>query len=186
MIPMENKTPTSHTNYRPISLLSVPGKLMEKIINIKLTLHLDFNTLHNDFQRGFRAARETTTAIGLFYELLVVKQANKERTNVILRDISRAFDRVWHLGLKYKLIKYNLPDYLIRIITSYLTDRTGQITVNSYLGPKFAIGSGVPQGGCLSPTLFNFYTHDTPQPVGNNYNITYADDVTQIVSNRGG
>ena len=108
-------------------------------------------------------------------------KGNGDRIDVVLRDISRAFDKVWHGGLRYKLLQTDLPNRLIRLISDYLTDRTANIRIDDYIGPTFALSSGLPQGGCLSPTLFTFYTHDLPDPPGNTHYISYADDITQIV-----
>ena len=180
-IPKPGKSPLDHSNYRPISLLNVAGKALEKIINKRLYDKLDDLGLHNDRQHGFRKNRGTGTATGLLYELIAVAKANNSRVNVVFRDISKAFDRVWHDGLTWKMIVAHLPDYLIRIIHNYLRDRNIEIRIGNYLGPRFSALCGVPQGGCLSPTLFNFYTHDLPTPLGNNEDIIYADDITQVI-----
>ena len=109
---------------------------------------------------------------------------NKNKVNLVLRDISKAFDKVWHEGLKYKLIQANLENSLIRIVSNYL-NRTATIKIGEYIGPKFSLLSGVPQGGCLSPTLFALYTADVPPPSVMNEMIIYADDITQIVQKKG-
>lgn len=182
LIPKAGKSPTQHINYRPISLLSILGKGLEKIINKKLIDKLNELELNNPRQHGFRKDRGTETAIGIIYELIATAKANKLRTNLILRDISKAFDKVWHEGLIYKLISGKLPNYIIRIIFDYLQNRKAQIKINNYIGPSFNLCSGVPQGGCLSPTLFNYYTHDLPPPISNSEYIAYADDITQIIT----
>jgi hypothetical protein len=142
--------------------------------------------LQHPFQHGFRKNRGTNTALGLFCEILATNTSNNARTNVVLRDISRAFDRVWHDGLRQKMLNYQLPGYLKRIINSYITNRKTQIRINEFLGPVFPVDSGVPQGGSLSPSLLTFYTQDLPQPLGYfNYNLLYADDITQIINYKG-
>jgi len=70
---------------------------------------------------------------------------------------------------------------MTRLLSSYITDRTASIRIGDFYGPKFDIKSGVPQGGCLSPTLFNLYTHDLPAPQGRYDYISYAEDITQII-----
>ena len=180
-LPKPNKSPLSHINYRPISLLEVPGKIAEKIINTRLNNLLEDKQLHNDNQHGFRSNRGTQTALAILYETIATMKGNGDRIDIVLRDISRAFDKVWHDGLRYKLLHADLPDCLTRLLSDYLTDRTADIRIDDYIGPTFSLHSGVPQGGCLSPTLFTFYTHDLPDPVGNTHYISYADDITQIV-----
>ena len=181
ILPKPNKSPLSHINYRPSSLLEVPGKILEKIINTRLTDILDKKGLYNDRQHGFRPDRGTQTALALLYETIATHRGNDNRIDIVLRDISRAFDKVWHNGLMYKLLHANLPDCLTRLLCNYLRDRTANIRIEDYYGPTFALSSGIPQGGCLSPTRFSFYTHDIPEPLGNTQYISYADDITQIV-----
>ena len=86
--------------------------------------------------------------------------------------------------MKYKLAHTeNLPSLIIKILSSYITERTAQIKINQYIGPKFAIKSGVPQGGILSPNLFIIYTSDLPPSGPNATDIIFADDITQIIEN---
>ena len=184
-IPKVGKSPKDHINYSPISLLNIPGKIFEKIINNRLIQHLEINNLQNPRQHGFRKNRGTNTATAILYETIATAIGNKNKVNLVLRDISKAFDKVWHEGLKYKLIQANLPNYLIRIISNYLDNRTATIKIGQYVGPRFPLLSGVPQCGCLSPTLFALYTADVPPPSGMNEMIIYADDITQIVQKKG-
>lgn len=181
-IPKGGKDNKEITNYRPISLLEVTGKLFEKILNARLLKYLENNNLLNIRQHGFRPNRGTHTALAIITETIAIAKAKKENVNLILRDIKKAFDKVWHNGLKYKILKTNLPSYMKTVLCDYLSDRLIQINRGQYLGPPFEIESGVPQGGCLSPTLFILYTSDMPSPSPYSEYITFADDVTQIVS----
>ena len=181
-IPKGNKSPLHHINYRPISLLSILGKLFEKLINSRLTENIEELNLVNKRQHGFIKNRGTDTATGLLYEQIATAKANRYKINIVLRDIGKAFDKVWHQGLIYKLMKNNIPKFLVRILNSYLENRTARIKINTFIGPPFRLMSGVPQGGCLSPALFNFYTHDLPDPTAYSEHIIYADDITQIIT----
>lgn len=182
-LPKPNKSPLNHINYRPISLLNLPAKLFEKIINNRIITLIEQKELNNPNQHGFRKNRGTDTATALIYETIAAAKSNKLKTNIILRDISKAFDKVWHEGLLYKFLINNFPPFLTRILASYLHNRSAKVRIGNYLGPSFNLKCGVPQGGCLSPTLFNFYTHDIPETnsIFNN-NIIYADDITQVIS----
>ena len=180
-LPKPNKTPFEHINYRPISLLEVPGKIFEKLLNRRLLRLLDDRGLHNKRQHGFRPNRGTDTALAIMHETLATHRGNGMTVDLVFRDISRAFDKVWHDGLRYKLMTAQLPDTMTRILSNYLADRTATVRIGDYMGQTFQLESGVPQGGCLSPTLFNFYTHDLTDPYGNTEYIAYADDITQII-----
>ena len=96
-----------------------------------------------------------------------------------MRDISKAFDKVWHKGLKYKILNINLPPLTEKLICSFLDDRTAKIKLKSALSDIITMHCGVPQGAIKSPTLFTIYTHDSPASTTGT-NITYADDITQI------
>ena len=182
LIPKPGKSPHETTSYRPISLLEMPGKILERIINKRLTTYLEDNNIHNNRQYGFRPHRGTATAISLAYEEIALGLANKQQTNIILRDISKAFDKVWHAGLKHKLINLHLPDNFTRLLCNFLDNRTASIRLEHYLGPPIPLRSGVPQGSVISPTLFIYYTSDLPPPTPYSNYIQYADDITQIIS----
>ena len=103
-------------------------------------------------------------ALAKLYEEVALNQKYKDHGNIITRDVSKAFDKVWHAGLKYKLTRTDLPEIITKTLCSYLSNRIAQIRVGNIIGPKIQIKSGVPQGGILSPTLYIFYTNDIPRP----------------------
>ena len=91
LVPKPNKDPTKPENYRPISLLEVPGKIMEKIINERLVRYLERNNKLNDNQFGFRKHRGTQVALATLYELIAMNQAKMGRCNVVCRDVAISF-----------------------------------------------------------------------------------------------
>ena len=184
LIPKQGKDPKDPNNYRPITLLEVPGKILERLINKRLHRYCEENNIFHPQQYGFRAKRGTDTAIAKLYETIAVNQKYKDHCNIVCRDISKAFDKVWHEGLKYKIIQINnLPSIIKKILCSYVVGRTAQIRIDNAIGPKFDLKSGVPQGGILSPTLFILYTRDLP-PAGNDCDdVIFADDITQVIQN---
>lgn len=185
LIPKGNKSPLNPINYRPITLLEVPGKIFERTINNRLRKHLHDNNLLPPEQHGFRAQRGTATAIALTTEIIAQTLSRKNHCHLVLRDVTKAFDKVWHEGLKYKILQLNLPGHLERLLCDYLSDRVANIRLKNVTGPDFEILSGVPQGGILSPTLYTIYIRDIPSPAIDSYNIMYADDITQIITYRG-
>lgn len=168
-------------NYRPISLLEMAGKIYEKIINNRLRQFLESENKYHPHQHSFRRERGTHTAISLIYENIAKSQGNREHCTMVLRDVSKAFDKVWHDGLKFKLIHLGLPRCLTALLCNFLDNRTASIHWRNHAGPDFPLKCGVPQGSVLSPTLYNIYTADMPLPI-NATNTVYADDVTQQIT----
>jgi retron-type reverse transcriptase len=95
--------------------------------------------------------------------------------DLVLLDIKKAFDSVWHDALVHKLLGLRFPAWLIKIVRSYLTDRHAFVEVNGKRSPTFSIPAGVPQGSLLSPLLFNIFINDVPKPK-NCQLAVYADD----------
>ena len=185
--PKQGKDHKLPENYRPITLLEVPGKILERIINDRFMYFCEDNEILNGSQFGFRKRKGTDTAIPIAFEKIAANQQHKNHCNVVCRDVAKAFDRVWIEGLQYKILTHDeLPILLKKILCSFTFNRTAQIRINSIIGPKFQLKSGVPQGSILSPTLFIFYTHDLPLPHSNlSTDVIFANDVTQVVEYRG-
>ena len=184
MIPKPGKVLTRADSYRPISLLEVPGKMLERVVARRLNHYLETERLYGEAQYGFRRGRGTVHAIALATEALAIHQANRFRCNLVLRDVSKAFDRVWHLGLKYKILQLGLPGHVERLLCDFLDDRSARVRVGRHLGPPFQLHTGVPQGSVLSPLLYAIYTRDCPTSRAG-LNVQYADDVSQVVFHPG-
>lgn len=180
-IPKEGKDSRRRENNRPISLLEVIGKVFEKTINTRLLQILTDGNKINKRHHGFRKQRGTTTALALVTEKIARAKRQRHQVNLILRDVSKAFDKVWHLGLQYKILQLGLQPVYEQILCDYVTDRKAYIQIGSYEGEEFDIKCGVPQGSCLSPTLYLIYTSDIPEPTPYSEHIMFADDITQLV-----
>lgn len=184
LIPKPDKSPYIPQNYRPISLLEVPGKFFERIINMRLKTYLETNNKYNINQFGFRAGRGTTHALAIITEKIAQHKADKGQCQIIFRDVTKAFDKVWHCGLHYKILQLQLPLTLEKLLCDFLSDRTASIKVNNFIGPSFNLNCGVPQGSVLSPTLYTIYTNDMEDST-RNLNVCYADDITQVIGYQG-
>ena len=99
------KDPKEVVNYRPITLLEIPGKILEHIVNERLQRLYETKNLYNPNQYGFRSGRGTETALTKLNELVSINQKYRDHMNIIARDVSKAFDKVWHGGLRYKLAR---------------------------------------------------------------------------------
>ena len=187
-IPKAGKDISSPANYRPITLLNLIGKAFGKLVNARLVEHLESNGLSNPLQYGFRKGRGTTSSLALLYERVARKKGNSpidnNQVSIISRDISGAFDRVWHEKLIVLLHRLNLPPLFIKVMSSFLTEREICIKIYDYIGPAFSPTAGVPQGAPDSPDLFNISTlpFDDLVPPPHTYAPWYCDDLHQLVA----
>ncbi|GFW73556.1 RNA-directed DNA polymerase from mobile element jockey [Trichonephila clavipes] len=162
LLPKNGKDNKLAINYRPISLLSAIGKIFEKIILKRIKQYADANNCIPDFQHGFREERSTCHQLLRLTNLIIAGFNQHETTGGVFLDAEKAFDRVWHDGLIFKLIKLNFPPYIIKLIYSYLSDRSFQVKIDSTLSRTAPIATGCPQGSILSPILYSLYTQDFP------------------------
>ena len=171
--------------FRPISLLETVGKVFERLLNDRLMVHMETRGLYYDYQFGFRKGKGTCMAIATAYEWFARAKAHNCQTYAVFRDVSKAFDKVWHAGLKFKLLGLGLSENFERLLCDFLVRRRAYVSYGSVVGRAFRLEAGVPQGGVLSPSLYNVFIRDTPLAGCNSMNIGYADDVTQCVVVRG-
>ena len=180
VVPIHKKqTRSTLRNYRPVSLLSVISKVMEKVINTTLMNHLEKQSLLSPHQFGFRpglSAADLLTSISHQWQSCINAGG---AVRALAVDIAGAFDKVSHLGVLHKLRSYGIAGTLHQWLTSYLTDRTLQAVVGGATSPQFPVTAGVPQGSILGPTLFVIYVNDAAEvlPCGV-VPATYADDTT--------
>ncbi|GFT71497.1 probable RNA-directed DNA polymerase from transposon X-element [Trichonephila clavipes] len=162
VIPKPGKDKKFPDNYRPISLISSLGKIFEKILLKHINNYCDENNIIPDFQHGFRSQTSTQHQLLRATNLIVNGFNSKTYTVGLFLDVKKAFDRMWHNGLIYKMILFKFPTYLIKIIHSYLDNRTFNVKLNNVLSSQRPILASTPQGSILSPALYNIYTSDFP------------------------
>ena len=154
-IPKENKDHTNPLNYRPISLTNCFCKIMEKIVNKRLTYFLETNNLIAKTQCGFRSNHSTIDHLVRLESFIREAFVRKEHVIAVFFDIEKAFDTTWKHGILMDLYNYGLRGNLPKFIANFLSNRTFQVKVANCLSNTFTQEEGVPQGSILSPTLFN-------------------------------
>ena len=119
------------SNYRPISLLSVVGKLFERIVHKYIHNFLLDNNLFYKYQSGFLPNNSTVYQLWEIYHSIVTGMEDKMNSCFIFCDVSKAFDRVWHKGLMVKLESHGINGSLLEFLRNYLSNRTQSVFVNS-------------------------------------------------------
>ena len=182
LIPKPQKDLTDPKSYRPISLLETIGKIFERIINTRLRWYLENHNLLSDKQFGFRPHRSTQDALNIMTNYCNNNKDQRLKTVLVTKDVERAFDTVWHAGLKYKLCtKFQFPLAIKKLLCSFLDNRRLRIKFLHKVSNSITMHAGVPQGSILSPTLYTLYTNDLPDPTYNDsLTILYADDCTHL------
>ncbi len=145
--------PTNPDNYRPISLLPIVSKVLEKHICDLLLDHFNIS----DEQWGFQAGKSTANAILSATNEWFIHLENGLEVQAVFFDLQKAFDSVPHCLLIDKLHRLEVPSHLIRWISSYLHNRIQQVGVLGELSCTTSVISGVPQGSVLGPLLFLIY-----------------------------
>ena len=209
VIPLHKKNEILYPkNYRPVSLLCVLSKVLEKCIFVQMVEYLESNGLIHPSHHGFRAKHSTVSALIQMFDTWIDAFEDSEVSAVIMLDMSAAFDVVDHQILLEKLTLYGFEDCAQSWIRSYLTDRSQRVYVEGSLSDALSLDCGVPQGSILGPLLYIVYTNDLPEAVHDHpphqeplpesldhqfYNLhchscgglcLYADDSTFTLSNK--
>jgi hypothetical protein len=170
------KDPADPKNYRPISLQCTLSKIFERVILIRILRHIDQDNVLPDFQFGFRPLHSTCHQIVRIMSHVKNGFRNKVSTGMLLLDIEKAFDTVWHDGLIYKMCAKNFPLFLVKLTQSFLTDRTFSVHYHGLESAVHQIPVGLPQGSTLSSTPhYGVFTCDPPE-LSNCDLAVFADD----------
>ena len=152
-------------------------RYLKKLFLITFTAILNANNLITKNQSGFRPGDSTTNQ--LLYLVNEIHEAFEDPQSLEVRavflDISKAFDKVWHEGLIFKLKRNGVSGSLLKLFVNYLHNRKQRVVLNGFQSDYSLIESGVPQGSVLGPLLFLMYINDLERNITSNIKF-FADD----------
>jgi hypothetical protein len=184
VIPLHKKNDkTDVGNYRPVSILCVISKILERVIYDQLEVYLSKNNILYEYQSGFRPGFSTDTCLIHLTDYIRFQMDKGHFVGMVLLDLQKAFDTVNHSILLMKLKCIGLSDPSIRWFTSYLSERRQLVEVSGTMSSAASITCGVPQGSILGPLLFLIYVNDMSAVVKSKL-LLYADDSAILVSGK--
>ena len=167
---------TDMDNYRPISVLPVVSKVLERVVNHQLHSFLSEHKLLSPFQCGFRRNHSTEFAAIAFSDYIRRGMDLGLLTGAVFIDLRKAFDSVDHEILISKLESYGLKDIELDWFRNYLTDRKQLVSFGKEISYPCLITSGVPRGSIFGPLLFVLLINDLPIVLERCHILMYADD----------
>jgi ribonuclease HI len=172
-------------SYRPISLLQCVSKLMERMVAARVAHFLEGHHLFSPNQAGFRRKHSTADQLirmgqGIFDAL---ESYPPKRSTLVLLDFSKAYDRVWRVGLYHKLLLSGIPACVVRWVRALIGDRHARVRYGSATSGWRTFKEGLPQGSVLAPLLWNVYVNDVCEEIAEEVTCSlYADDTALLAS----
>ena len=136
------------------------------------------------YQSGFLPGVSTVSQLTELYHSFCQALSKKDEVRVVFLDISKAFDKVWHKGLIFKLRQTGVSGGLLNWFSNYLHDRQQRVIINGQCSDWGHISVGVPQGSVLGPLLFLIYINDLSKIIQSSQIRMFADDTGLFVTNK--
>jgi hypothetical protein len=183
VVPLYKKgSPRDVSNYRPISLLPLFSKILEKLVHKRVYNFLIDKNLLSPQQFGFQKGKNTTQALITVIDKITRSFERSEVTVGVLLDFQKAFDTVQHPILLAKLSKYGIRGLAHQWFSHYLTNRQQKVIFNGSTSSTGLVTCGVPQGSILGPLLFLLYINDLSLVSNRLYLTLFADDTNAFAS----
>ena len=181
IIPIPKHAAASEVSkFRPISLLSVVGKLMDRIVARRVTERGEMEGWFLPWQGGFRPGRGVCDQLVAFSHFVADGWRRRKTCVSAFLDASKAYDRVHRAGVIAKLIRLNVNGRALRWIADFMEQRFGRVKLGDTRSRYREFRYGLPQGSCLSPVLFNIFLRDVFVESGFDGEVeagVYADDI---------
>lgn len=172
------------TNYRPISVLPLFSKILEKLMYNRLMSFIGQNKILYQYQFGFREGHNTNMALSVLMDHILSALDKSELVCGIFLDLKKAFDTVDHEILCRKLFKYGIRGLAMKWIRDYLHARTQYVCYNYVDSQVLKVKCGVPQGSILGPLLFLLYINDIVNVSSSLVPVIYADDTNVFMKGK--
>ena len=174
---------TEAKNYRPISLLPIISKIIERVIHDQTQCFLDEKNIIFRYQSGFRKNYSTNLCLSYLSDKILKGFDSGLFTGMVLIDLQKAFDTINHDILLNKMYCFGFSEEVVSWFRSYLSQRQFKVNINEVFSDPALVTCGVPQGSILGPLLFLLYVNDIPQSVECEL-LLYADDTCLIFQHK--
>ena len=185
VIPLHKSGKTTKTdNYRPISILPVLSKILERAVQRQLLYYLEECKLLSPYQFGYRKKRSTELATTLFIDNIRKEVDMASMVGAVFIDLSKAFDTLGHSTLLSKLKSYGIRNESLDWFENYFFERHQVVSFDNKISDKYPVFCGVPQGSILGPILFLIFFNDFKDTLLFSDVVQFADDTVIYVAGK--